>query len=76
MNKKALVYLAYALAVLFVVIAVIYFITPANQLPGFMPGHDAVSAKTHVKHGLAAAFLALGSIAFAWFQSGPKSSQE
>lgn len=75
MNKKALVILAYVIAVLLGALAVVYFITPANQLPSYLPGHD-VTTKTHLKHGIGALLLALGCVAYAWFQSGPKSAPE
>ncbi len=76
MNKKTLIILAYVVAAIFAILAFIYFTTPANQLPGFIPGHDIAETKVHIKHGLAALFLALGSVAFAWFQSGPRSAQK
>lgn len=68
--------LSYIVAALFVILAVVYFMTPANHLPAFMPGHDAAMTKTHFKHGLAALLLAFGCIAFGWFQSGPKKSAQ
>ncbi len=76
MNKKMLVVIAYVVAVLFVVLAFIYFTTPANQLPSFIPGHAATEPKIHFKHGLAALFLGLGSVAYAWFQGGPKNQRK
>ena len=76
MNKKTLAILAYVVSALLVVVAVIYFTQPANHLPAFFPGHDAASDKVHFKHGLAAILLALGGVAFGWFQTGPKSPQE
>ena len=76
MNKQALVLIAYLAAAVFAVLAVVYFVTPASQLPSFLPGHDAASQTHHIKHGLAAACLALGCAAFGWFQGGPKSAPE
>lgn len=76
MNKQLLAWVAYAAAVVLVVIAVIYFMTPADQLPSYIPGHEAGVTKVHVKHGIAAVVLALGAVAFGWFQSGPKSPKE
>ena len=72
MNKKILVTLASILGLLFIVIAVIYFITPAKSLPTFFPGHDVTITKTHFKHGIGVFFLGLACFAFAWFQSGKK----
>jgi hypothetical protein len=76
MNKKALVISTYLVAALLVVAALVYFTVPADQLPAFLPGHDASMTKPHSKHGIAAILLALGCVVFAWFQGGSKSSQE
>jgi hypothetical protein len=76
MNKKTIATICYLLAAVFVVIAVIYFVTPADKLPHFFPGYDAASAKSHVKHGIAALFLGSGAIALGWFQAGPKNSPD
>ena len=73
MNKKSRALIAYVVAALLVGVAVVYFTVPANQLPAVMPGYDASIAKVHTKHGLAALFLAIGCVAYAWFQKGPKS---
>jgi hypothetical protein len=43
-----------ALGVVLLVIAVVYFVLPADQLPGFFPGHEAGVARMHYKHGTAA----------------------
>jgi len=61
---------AVILGILFITIAIIYFITPARSLPAFFPGYEAGITKTHFKHGLGALILALAAFAFAWFQSG------
>ena len=76
MNKHVLALAGYLAAFALLVIAVIYFVTPANHLPSLFPGYDLASTKTHAKHGLAAIFLAFGAVAFAWFQGGPGSAQE
>jgi amino acid permease len=76
MNKRSLVIIGYVVAVAFLAISIIYFITPANHLPSLFPGHDLASTKTHAKHGFAAILLALGAVAFAWFQGGPNSSKK
>ena len=60
-----------ALAVVLLVVAAVYFTTTAEHLPGFFPGHQAGSTKTHTKHGLA--FLGLAALALigAWFTTSP-----
>ena len=43
------------LGVVLLVIAAVYFLVPADQLPGFFPGHETgVTGVTrvHVKHGI------------------------
>lgn len=52
---------AVIVGLLLIVVAVIYFITPASGLPGFLPGHEA-SSLHHTKHGILA--LALGLCCF------------
>jgi uncharacterized membrane protein len=74
MNKKTLATIAYVLAGLFVVLAVVYFSTPADHLPGFLPGHSSSMTTPHIKHGIACIVLALGCATFGWFQGGPKQS--
>ena len=39
------------LGVLLLIVAAIYFILPADQLPSFFPGHENV-ARMHYKHGI------------------------
>jgi hypothetical protein len=34
------------------VIAAVYFLVPADQLPGFFPGHEAGVKRVHYKHGI------------------------
>ena len=53
------------------VVAFVYWTETAGSLPGFFPGHTAGSHEHHVKHGIAAAIVALALFAFAWFRTGP-----
>lgn len=53
-------------------VAVDYWVEPARSLPGFFPGHQSGSDHHHVKHGIAALVVGLACLAFAWFQSGPR----
>jgi hypothetical protein len=70
--RKWLVVLALVLGTALVVVAVIYWVEPADSLPSFFPGHEAGSDHHHVKHGIAAFLVGLACFAFAWFNSGPK----
>ena len=42
------------LGVVLLVVAAVYFLLPADQLPGFLPGHEAGVARMHFKHGIVA----------------------
>jgi hypothetical protein len=39
--------------VVLLVIAAVYFLVPADQLPGFLPGHEAGVTRVRMKHGIA-----------------------
>src|ERR1700730_4964917 len=42
------------LGVVLLVVAAVYFLLPADQLPGFFPGHEAGVTRMHYKHGVVA----------------------
>ena len=55
------------LGVVLLVVAAVYFMMPADQLPGFFPGHAAGDSHVHTKHGIVAAVVGvvlLGTGAF------------
>ncbi len=66
------------LGIIFLALAVYYWVTPADKVPhiisntisGYHPGDKAVN----FKHGLAAIILAAGCGILAWFVSGSKSN--
>lgn len=58
------------IGVLLLAAAVIYFITPAGSLPGFLPGHEAGVTTPHTKHGILALALALCAFVAARFLYG------
>ena len=43
------------LGVVLLVIAAVYFLVPADQLPSFFPGHEAGVTRVHYKHGIVSA---------------------
>jgi hypothetical protein len=47
------------LGIVLLVVAAVYFVVPADQLPGFFPGHEAGVAKIHAKHGIVAGVAGL-----------------
>jgi hypothetical protein len=77
-QRKLLIAASVALGVALLVVAVVYFVTPEHSLPAFFPGHAAAGSAEanhhHSKHGIAAVVLALACFAFAWFQTGPRTS--
>jgi hypothetical protein len=59
--------LAMVLGLAFAVIAIVYWLAPAGSLPSVFPGFEAGSPHVHVKHGLAAAVVAVVLFAVAWY---------
>jgi hypothetical protein len=55
------------LGVILLVIAAVYVLVPAGQLPGFFPGYEAGSAHMHMKHGIVAGVAGIVLIAAGMF---------
>jgi hypothetical protein len=51
--------IAYLLGIVCAVLAVMYFVMPAGQLPTFIPGYAAGSTHIHTTHAIAAAVAAV-----------------
>jgi hypothetical protein len=68
-KSRLLTVVALVVGLLLLAVAVVYWAEPAGSLPVFFPGHQAHSPHHHVKHGIAAFFVGLAVLAFAWFQS-------
>ncbi len=68
--KKTWSILFIILGIILIALAIYYWVTPAGSLPHFFPGYTAGSKHTHLKHGLAALILGVGSLIVAWFMSG------
>jgi uncharacterized membrane-anchored protein YitT (DUF2179 family) len=47
------------LGVVLLVVAAVYFLVPADSLPGFFPGHEAGVTRVHVKHGIASGVVGI-----------------
>jgi hypothetical protein len=72
-SDRSLVAAALVIGTLLIIIAIIYWVEPADSLPGFFPGHASTELDHHhFKHGIAAFLVGLACFAFAWFRSGPK----
>lgn len=70
-TRRALGIAAAIIGVLLLIVALVYWAEPASSLPGVFPGHEAGSDHHHVKHGIAAAVVAVALFAYAWFQTAP-----
>jgi len=53
------------IGLVFVAIALVYWLTPAGGLPGFLPGFQAGSDHVHVTHALGSLLIALALFAIA-----------
>ncbi len=76
-NRKTAVICCGAATVVFVVLAVVYFTRTAQDLPAFLPGHQAGLTRHHTKHGIAMLGLAVLAVICGWMLSGrpdPKTS--
>jgi hypothetical protein len=58
--------ICYLLGIVFIIIAVVYFVIPADQLPSFMPGHEAGVMRVHMKHGVLAGAIGVVLIIAGW----------
>jgi hypothetical protein len=58
------------LGLVFVAIALVYWLTPAGGLPTFLPGFEAGSDHVHLTHALGSLVVALAlfAVAIVWFQ--------
>jgi hypothetical protein len=66
-GKHPMKMIAYLLAIICVIAAVMYFVMPAGQLPTFMPGYLAGSEHIHKTHAIAAAVAAVVLFGIGWF---------
>ena len=54
------------LGIALIVVAVMYFVMPADALPGFFPGHEAGVTRVHMKHGIVAGVAGVVLLAIGW----------
>ena len=55
------------LGVVLLIVAAVYVLVPADQLPGFFPGHEDGVARVHMKHGIVAGVAGIVLIAAGTF---------
>jgi hypothetical protein len=75
-RTKILIFVAIGAALVLFALAGYYWATPAGSLPSWFPGYIAHSGHHHFKHGLAALFVGLACLAYAWFASGKRPAAE
>jgi hypothetical protein len=69
-QRRVLTLLAIVAGLALIVLAIVYWAESAGSLPSWIPGHEAGSTHHHVKHGLAAFFVGVALLVYAWFQTG------
>jgi len=55
------------LGIALIVVAGMYFLMPADALPGFFPGHETGLARMRYKHGMVSGAIGVGLLALGWF---------
>jgi hypothetical protein len=59
--------IAYLLGIILIVVAVVYFVMPADSLPSFFPGHEAGLDRIRLKHGIASGAVGVILLFAGWF---------
>jgi len=67
---KSMPWIVGIIGVVFIALALVYWLTPAAGLPHFLPGFEPGSDRVHVTHALGSLLVALVlfAIAIVWFQ--------
>lgn len=75
-KNRTWVFLGIAAGIICIGMAILYWTTPAKDLPlpSFLGKEN--SSAVHVKHGIAAFLVGLACFAFAWFKTGPRKQVE
>ena len=55
------------LGIALIVVGVVYFLLPADQLPSFLPGHESGLARIRLKHGLLAGGAGVVLLLIGWW---------
>jgi hypothetical protein len=66
--RNPLSVVAALLGLVFLALAIAYFLIPAGGLPSFLPGFEPGSEHIHSTHAIVSLIVALALFAFAWFQ--------
>jgi hypothetical protein len=68
-NKKddLMKLIATLLGIILIVVAVVYFVVPADSLPSFFPGHEAGMMRVRMKHGVVTGIVGVVLLAAGWW---------
>jgi hypothetical protein len=55
------------LGVVLLIVSGVYFLLPADQLPSFLPGHEAGVMRVHTKHGIVAGIAGIVLLGTGWY---------
>ncbi len=58
---------ATVLGIALIVVAAIYLLLPADQLPSFFPGHETGLMRIRLKHGMASGAVGVVLLAVGWW---------
>ena len=58
---------ATVLGIVLLVVAVVYFLVPANSLPGVFPGHETGLMRIRLKHGIASGVAGIVLLGVGWW---------
>jgi hypothetical protein len=72
MTMRIVPIVAGLLGLLDLVLAYVYFTTPAGSLPTFLPGYETGSGHIHVNHAVGALVVAVVLFGVAWLARGPR----
>jgi hypothetical protein len=57
----------YLLGIACLIVAAVYVLVPADQLPSFLPGYDAAMTRVRLKHGVLTGAVGVVLILVGWF---------
>jgi len=55
------------LGVIFLIVAAMYFLVPADSLPTFFPGHETGVMRIRAKHGMLSGAVGVVLLGASWF---------
>ncbi len=55
------------LGIVLIVVAIVYFVIPADSLPSFFPGHEAGLMRVRVKHGILSGLVGIVLLGAGWW---------